>query len=344
MFPRAYKSTKPTRVFKVGDGVVHELVEVNNGNLAMSGIKDNKIRIFDFISGKLKQELCGHSDYIMEMITIPSKNLLISYSCDKTINIWDTKRNFILLKSLQRRGMILNVHTINPSIFLVQESQGASFFRPNKVTEIVCLHNGATLRRFDKSSNLGKCIGVLQSTNSMIFSKPVTTTIKFYKMKAKNLVTFAEYSPKYMVSDCYELDKSKIVVTFKDTGMYTVVDYIKGHELYTLCPHNNDILNVCIHQSKHLLNCRGNTGTSFSQLVWQNEDDEPVKIENSDTVKERFEDLTYKNQLIISSGRDRNIVISDAVGMRKLGQITIKNCSNDGFRFTVLRRKDEVWV
>jgi hypothetical protein len=27
-----------------------------------------------------------------------------------------------------------------------------------------------------------------------------------------------------------------------------------------------------------------------------------------------------------------------------LGQITLTNCSNEGYRFTGLRRKEEVWV
>lgn len=74
------KVTKPSRVFKVEDGIVHELLELENGNLAMTGIKDSKIRIFDFISGRLKKELEGHNDYVMEMRSIPSKHTLLSYS------------------------------------------------------------------------------------------------------------------------------------------------------------------------------------------------------------------------------------------------------------------------
>lgn len=74
------KTTKPTRMFKVEDGIVHELLELENGNLAMTGIKDSKIRIFDFISATLKKELEGHNDYVMEMRSIPSRNLLLSYS------------------------------------------------------------------------------------------------------------------------------------------------------------------------------------------------------------------------------------------------------------------------
>ena len=50
------------------------------------------------------------------------------------------------------------------------------------------------------------------------------------------------------------------------------------------------------------------------------------------------------NKLIISGGRDRTIVISDVVEMKKLGEINLKNWSMEGYRFTGLRRKEEVWV
>lgn len=61
------RTTKPSRVFKVEEGIVHNLLELPNGTLAMAGIKHCRICIFDFISGTLLKELVGHNDSITEM-------------------------------------------------------------------------------------------------------------------------------------------------------------------------------------------------------------------------------------------------------------------------------------
>jgi hypothetical protein len=72
--------TQPSRILELGYGTVHELLELDNGNIAITGIKDSKIRIFDFITGRLKAELNGHKDYVMGMVNIPNKCMLVSYS------------------------------------------------------------------------------------------------------------------------------------------------------------------------------------------------------------------------------------------------------------------------
>jgi Leucine-rich repeat (LRR) protein len=76
------------------------------------------------------------------------------------------------------------------------------------------------------------------------------------------------------------------------------------------------------------------------------EEEEKVQNHMNQNLAEKIEELSDKNlnKVIISAGRDRNIIISDPIKMRKLGQITLTNCSNEGYRFTGLRRKEEVWV
>ena len=139
--PKSRKTTTPSRVFEVGDGVVHEILELNNGNIAITGIKDNNIRIFDFITGRLKKMLVGHQDYIMGIISLPTTKMLISYSCDKSVKLWSTK-NFKLMKSLERPGLILSLHIMSPEILLIQEAKSTSFFVPSKITEVVSIKNG----------------------------------------------------------------------------------------------------------------------------------------------------------------------------------------------------------
>ena len=123
------------------------------------------------MGGRLKKELFGHNDFITGIMANPSLNQLVSYSCDKDIKLWSIKHNFMLLRTIVRDGMINDMFMISPTIYLIDESKSGSFFRPNKVTEIVNFKSGATLSKVDKNLGLGTCIGVLQGTKTIMFSK-----------------------------------------------------------------------------------------------------------------------------------------------------------------------------
>jgi hypothetical protein len=217
--------------FKVEDGLVHELLELENGiigklsltpcvynfedinnltNIAMTGIKDSYIRIFDFISGKLKKELKGHKDYVMEMRSIKEKRLLLSYSCDKTIKLWSTKNNFMLVCSIKRPGIVNKIFSLTPKLCLIQESQRTSFFRPNNITQILSLESRSVLQSYDKSKDLGACLGVLRDPTVLMFSKNGDSGIRFYTLEQREFNLISEYKPKYNIRDCYQLDESKV--------------------------------------------------------------------------------------------------------------------------------------
>lgn len=63
----------------------------------------------------------------------------------------------------------------------------------------------------------------------------------------------------------------------------------------------------------------------------------------SDDQQRKINEMALHNsrKFIISGGKDRTIFISDPVKMRLIGQINITNCSNEGYRFISLRRKEE---
>ena len=345
---KSRKATKPTRIFQLGDGVVHELIEVENGDLAITGIKDNNIRIFDSITGRLKKVLYGHEDYVMGMVNISNKNLLVSYSWDKSIKLWDTRNGYTMVKNYVRAGMILSLHIIQPDMFLLQESQSTSFFVPSKVTELVSIKNGASIKKFAKSTNLGKCLWVLNKSKLVVFTKHGEANVKFCAFKNKNFETISELRAKYTVNQWYELDDTKVVASFRDVGVYVVWDFVKQEEVYSLCPHNNEILDIWIRQYR-VFDCDKPSQVveqfpvDFSSVM---EEEEKAQNQMNQNLAEKIEELSDKNlnKVIISAGRDRNIIISDPIKMRKLGQITLTNCSNEGYRFTGLRRKEEVWV
>lgn len=71
---------------------------------------------------------------------------------------------------------------------------------------------------------------------------------------------------------------------------------------------------------------------------------EETKISEDQQRKINEMALHNSRKFIISGGKDRTIFISDPVKMRLIGQINITNCSNEGYRFISLRRKEEVWV
>lgn len=176
--PKSRRATLPSRVFQVDSCVVNELLELDNGNMAVTSIDDNNIRIFDFITGRLKKVLINHQDYIMEILNIPSKKIMVSSSCDKTVKLWCT-RTFKLLRTIERSGLILSLHIMNPEVLLIQESKATSFFVPSKVTEVVSVSNGTTLKSFEKSANIGKILNVLPTSKVVVLSRHGDPSVKF---------------------------------------------------------------------------------------------------------------------------------------------------------------------
>jgi len=120
--------------------------------------------------------------------------------------------------------------------------------------------------------------------------------------------------------------------------MFMIYDYINNKELYSLCPHSNDILNLTVREYFNLKIPKKIIKRKLSSILDVFEDEKlEAEVENP---LQTMDELSYKNnyKMIISGGRDRNIIISDVVNMRKLGQITLKHCSMDGYKFVSLRR------
>ena len=61
----------------------------------------------------------------------------------------------MLIKQIDRTGMINNLFMITPNLFLIEESQSETFFRHKKVTEVISMKSSVTLAKFDKNSGLG---------------------------------------------------------------------------------------------------------------------------------------------------------------------------------------------
>jgi hypothetical protein len=77
---------------------------------------------------------------------------------------------------------------------------------------------------------------------------------------------------------------------------------------------------------------------TIEELKSEDEEESPTINRVSELAKRN------DNKIVITGGRDRTIVISDVVEMKKLGEITLKNCSNEGYRFIGLKRNEEIWV
>ena len=340
------RATKPTKVFKISEEMVDQILELENGLLAMTCVMEWQIRIFYYISGKLKMELPGHNDYIMGMISIPKSNQLISYSWDKDIKIWSAKYNFMLIKQIDRTGMINNLFMITPNLFLIEESQSETFFRHKKVTEVISMKSSVTLAKFDKNSGLGSWLGILEKTNTIMFNKHSESWVKFWKLQRGDMITTSLYKPRYDVKRWYELDETKIIATFRDIGMYVIYDYVNQTELYSLCPHSNDIINLSVREYVNFAAESPSVKRKLSAILNMDQEDETKMcdtIPDPILTKKKLSSQN-KHKLIISGGKDRNIIVSDVVNMWKVGQITLKNCTSDGYKFIGLSKCEQVWV
>lgn len=125
----------------------------------------------------------------------------------------------MLLRSFNHKGMILRMFPITSSLWLIQESQSTSFYRPNKITLMFSICSGFSYnlhnenknvnekeesKENDKSSKLdfkGTLLGVLPKSKLIIFTKSGEVTVKFYNLMRGELELVSEYKPKYNVKD-----------------------------------------------------------------------------------------------------------------------------------------------
>mmetsp|Transcript_38776 Transcript_38776/g.44372 ORF Transcript_38776/g.44372 Transcript_38776/m.44372 type:complete len:108 (-) Transcript_38776:594-917(-) len=105
----------------------------------------------------------------------------------------------MLVKSIERSGIINKLYTFTPSLILIQESQGTSFFKPNNVTQIVSLKSKTVIKKADKTENSGVCQGVLTKAMVAVFTKNGESSLKFCRFKHKKFELISEFVPKYNV-------------------------------------------------------------------------------------------------------------------------------------------------
>ena len=72
-----------------------------------------------------------------------------------------------------------------------------------------------SFKKFDKSNNFGVCLGVLSKSNVVMFTKNGESSMKFYKFIQNNFDLISEYFPKYNIREWYQLDNTKVRLSFK---------------------------------------------------------------------------------------------------------------------------------
>ncbi|MGF1582350.1 MAG: WD40 repeat domain-containing protein [Gemmataceae bacterium] len=91
---------KSFSVWNLGNGQVIKKITVPNviqaialnrdGKLAVAGLADNSIKVFDVAKAKEKANFAGHQGAITGLAYTNGDKLLVSSSADKTIRVWDT--------------------------------------------------------------------------------------------------------------------------------------------------------------------------------------------------------------------------------------------------------------
>lgn len=99
--------------------------------------------------------------------------------------------------------------------------------------------------------------------------------------------------------------------------MYVIYDYVNQTELYSLCPHSNDIINLSVREYVNFAAESPSVKRKLSAILNMDQEDETKMcdtIPDPILTKKKLSSQN-KHKLIISGGKDRNIIVSDVVNM-----------------------------
>eukprot|EP00698_Gefionella_okellyi_P010754 TRINITY_DN2810_c0_g1_i2.p1 TRINITY_DN2810_c0_g1~~TRINITY_DN2810_c0_g1_i2.p1 ORF type:complete len:636 (-),score=117.27 TRINITY_DN2810_c0_g1_i2:27-1934(-) len=87
----------------------------STGETLFSGARDNEIKVWDRLTGKLLRTISGHKGDIRQLVLLNKEKLLLSASADSTVKLWE------LQKGLSTEQVLLNdavVDNADPAVFL----------------------------------------------------------------------------------------------------------------------------------------------------------------------------------------------------------------------------------
>jgi WD40 repeat protein len=73
-----------------------------DGRYAVSGSRDNTLRLWDLATGETKRTLQAHTDWVTAIAAVPDGRHLVSGSRDNTLRVWD-------LATGETKGTRLNI-------------------------------------------------------------------------------------------------------------------------------------------------------------------------------------------------------------------------------------------
>lgn len=79
-----------------------------------SGSDDFRVRVFNYHTGEKVKEWEAHSDFIRGLLVHPTEPFLISCSDDMKIKLWNSDKDFALVRSLEEHKHFVLALAFNP--------------------------------------------------------------------------------------------------------------------------------------------------------------------------------------------------------------------------------------
>jgi coatomer subunit beta' len=87
------------RTFEAGQLPVRCARFIEHLEAAVSGSDDLRVRVFNYNSGQKIREFEAHKDFIRSLTVHPAEGLLITCGDDGSINLWNYRKDFALVKT-----------------------------------------------------------------------------------------------------------------------------------------------------------------------------------------------------------------------------------------------------
>lgn len=134
---------------------VESVVLSADGRLAVSGSRDNTVRVWDVAAGACLHTLTGHSHWV-ESVALSSVRIAVSGGWDKAMRVWDVRRGECL--------RTLTGHTVNPVRSVAVSGDG---------------HLAVSVDMYDKTVRVwdlgsGLCLRTLNGHTASVFSVAVS--------------------------------------------------------------------------------------------------------------------------------------------------------------------------
>lgn len=182
------------------NNVIYALIFNNKGDLLISGSADQKIKIWNSLTGSWKSTLNGHTDAIKTLAISPCDRFLISGSADQTIRIWDLTSSYVSSQVIKGHSQEVSAVAITPDgKYFISASR-------DKTIKLWCMKTHECIHIFETNTDKINSIAISPDSKTMAMGSH-DGIVKLWDLATKELSqTINTCSP----------------VIFSDNGQYLI--------------------------------------------------------------------------------------------------------------------------